>query len=167
MNLPSFYGGRFTVVTELVRRPSSVLLRATDKVLGGREVALKVFLDKPAGSGKWIADFDRQIGALRRASHPALVPIIAGGYEDGFFFFAMELLTGGSLRQMMQSRSQPFDQATAVRYIAELCEAVHELHLNNLVHAHIDSRAVLFKGDDCRLAGFYPPVIAAIQKAST
>lgn len=167
MDIPKEIGGRFVIGAEIVKRAACVVYKATDKSLGGREVALKVFFDRPEGNEDYIKSFDAEINLLRSASHHVLVPIIGGGCENGFFFIAMEYIGGRTLREVFKEKSKPFDVGHAVEIIAEVAGGLNEIHEKGGVHGHIDARSILFKEDEPRLAGFHPSAIDRIQKQST
>jgi serine/threonine protein kinase len=167
MEIPKVFGERFTVVEQLVKRPNCIVYRGTDSKLGDHEVAIKVYLDQPGGNEDWINQFNDDVARMRSASHQSLVPIIAGGCQDDWFYIVMELLSGGSLRDLLKSQGGPLSIDVAVTIIGELAAGLKDLHENHIWHGHIDSRAVLFKGDNVRLAGYYPRIISVIQKSKS
>jgi serine/threonine protein kinase len=165
--IPKELNGRFTIEAKIVERPSCIVFRGIDKDLGNRNVAIKVFIDRPLGKSEWIAAFEREISLLRAASHPSLVPIIAGGQASDWLYIVMELIEGKTLRDYLKDRPGPLDCAAAVELTTQICAGLKEIHEKNGFHGHIDSRAVLFKGDEPRLAGYYPHVVSEIQKSVT
>ena len=168
MSLPKEVGGRFVVGEEIVKRASCQVHKATDKSLGDKTVAIKFFLDRPNDRPDWIEQFDRQLNMLRAASHKSLVPIIAGGFDQGVFYITMELIEGPNLRDMMKGREGPLDLDFAVETIVQVAGGLQEIHEQNTYHGHLDTRAILFKGgNQARLAGYYPAVIEAILKTLT
>lgn len=167
MEIPKEFGGRFHVGERLVERPSCHIYRAVDKTLGDRPVALKIFFDQPNGNAEYIQEFNGFLAKFRTVSHPTLVPIIAGGEAGGWFYFAMELIEGPTLRDYLKSKSGPLDSEAATKIVSQLGGALKELHDHGLLHAHLDTRAIMFKGEDPRLAGYYPPVIEKILKTMT
>lgn len=167
MNVPQELGGRFVVGEKIAERPSCIVYRGADKELGNRPVAIKVFVDRPGDRPEWVEAFERETSALRLASHSCLVPIINGGCEGGYFYIAMELLEGMTMRDYLKARQTPMDGDLAVEFVSFLAAGLQEIHEKGVYHGHIDSRAVLFKGSELRLAGYYPPVIDQIQKGMT
>ena len=163
METPKEFDSRFVIKDELVSRPSCVVYSATDKNLGDREVCVKVFVDRPGSDQDLIKDFNEQLKSLRSASHQALVPIIAGGEQDGWFYLAMELIKGPTLRDVVKQEGGPLEMDEVLRYASELAEGLNEIHQQEAVHGHVDTRAVMFKGEDIRLAGYYPMIIGAMQ----
>ena len=60
---------------------------------------------------------------------------------------------------MLKQQAGPLDIQAAVSTIMELAEGLKELHEEGVIHGHIDTRAILFKGPDPKLAGFFPKAI--------
>lgn len=159
--------GRFIVGTKLVERPSSVVFKGIDKQLGDRPIALKFFIDRPDQKKEWINAYEREITLLRNASHKCLVPIIAGGIVGDWFYIAMELIEGITLREYLKGLDAPLDHKVAVEIISKIAEATKEIHEKNSYHGHIDSRSIMFKGKEPRLAGYYPHVLSLIHQSHT
>ncbi len=162
---------RFELKQEIASRASCKVYLATDRELS-REVAVKIFLDKPGTGNASVKLFDDETAALRKASHQVLVPIVDGGLDKDELFMVLEFIPGQNLRDKLKEKGKPFEVDEAVALISRLCEALQELHAERLdgkplIHGHIDSRAVLFKGDDPRLAGYHPVAIDQLQKQMT
>src|SRR5262245_31828325 len=95
---------RYELGAEIARGGMGVVYRATD-VAFGREVAVKVLLDKfGAGSGaaRRFADEARITGQLQ---HPAIPPAHDfGSLPDGRPFLAMKLIKGRTLADELADR---------------------------------------------------------------
>lgn len=167
MDFPKECGGRFVVGELIIERPNCFVFSGTDSTLNGLEVVIKVFVDRPSGNVEFEERFKQEMTAYRSATHQALVPILQFGVESGYFFVAMERLSGPTFREFLKNRGEPMDIGCAVDYITELAEGVAEVHERGLVHGHIDSHGILFKGDSLHLAGYCPCVIEEIQKQLT
>jgi len=173
MDFPKNIAGRFNIKDQLVRRPSCVVYSATDSTLGDREVAVKFFIDRPNDKQEWIDSFNVELELLKNSSHKVLIPILDGGYADGWLYLVMELIQGPTLRDYMKDVGGPLELEKALDILRELSDGVSEIHERQAFHGHIDSRAILFKGDpnnprvQVRLAGYYPQVIDQIQKSMT
>lgn len=159
--------GRFIVGAKLVERPSSVVFRGIDKQLGDRPIAIKFFIDRPDRNKEWIDAFEREIVLLRNTSHKCLVPIIAGGIAGDWFYLALELIEGLTLREYLKGLDAPLDSKIAIEIISKIAEATKEIHEKNSYHGHIDSRSIMFKGKEPRLAGYYPHVLSKIHQSHT
>lgn len=163
---------RFEVGSEIASRSSCKVFIGKDRELGGKSVAIKLFLDKPGNNSEVVKLFDEEVASLKKASHQVLVPIVDGGLDQEEFYFVLEYLPGASLRDKIKEKSGPFEIDDAVGLISKLCEGLHELHGETfngrqLIHGHLDSRAILFKGDEPRLAGYHPIAIDLLQKQMT
>jgi len=168
MSWPTKFGDRFSVQGEIAKRQSCVVLKALDSQLGDREIAIKVFLDKPLDPEKVSELFKTEVGSYKEASHHALVPIVEAGVQDGYLYYAMEFIEGPTLRDVLKDSDGPMPTARALEIFADLAGALNELHGRNLFHAHLDSRAIILKGGKGpRLVGFTPPTVAKIQKELT
>lgn len=167
MNVPSEIDGRFVVKEKLVERPNCIVHRGRDKQLGDREIALKLFIDGPDGDEELISSFRKEVEKLRNVSHPVLVPIIAGGSTGDYFYLAMELLETSSLRDRLKEHPGPWELKDAIELLRPIAEGLSEIHEHGSVHGHLDTRSILFKGSEVRLAGFYPSTIGKILKEKT
>ena len=167
MDIPKEFGGRFVIESELEKRANCVVYKARDRSLGDREVAVKVFVDRPGGNAKWIAAFEEELKPLRTASHRCLVPINSGGCEQDWVYLAMELIPGPTLRRVLEEEGGPLPAEKAVEVAVNLAQALKEIHENKVVHGHLDSRAVMLKGEEVRFAGYCPSVIDEMQKGMT
>ena len=159
--------GRFVIEREIARRPNCVVYAAKDRTLQDRLVAVKTFVDEPGNDAATIKEFEDEIALLRKASHQALIPILAGGCDNGKFYIAMELVEDGTLRDMLKAKLRTFSVDDAVALVRTLAEAVGEIHDEGGTHGHIDSRSVLFKGDKPRLGGYCPRAIDKLLKNLT
>ncbi len=165
---PNEIAGRFILGAEIARRPSCAVFRGIDRSLGDRQVAIKFLIDRPGDRADWVALFNEEVAQLRAASHRTLVPIIASGMEDGWFYLAMELIEGPTLRDLLKGRSEPLEIDFSIDVISQICSGLTDLHAQGIYHGHIDPRAIMFKsGTQVRLAGYYPHIIAQIQKTIT
>ncbi|MGV2392473.1 UNVERIFIED_CONTAM: serine/threonine-protein kinase [Campylobacter lari] len=78
---------------------------------------------------------------------------------DSFFgedeqYIVMEYFDGKNLRDLLK-RNGLFNPETAVSYISQACEAIHELHLNNIVHRDIKTNNILVnKKNEIRILDF-------------
>src|SRR5437867_2988977 len=95
---------RYTVGDEIDRGGMGIIYRATDTVLG-REVAVKVLLEKygaESGVALRFADEARITGQLQ---HPSIPPVHdLGTLADGRPFLAMKLIKGQTLEESLKNR---------------------------------------------------------------
>ena len=74
----------------------SRVFRAMDTALN-REVALKILNRQCSNDERRVAQFEREARITAAMSHPNVVKVFSSGKDQGYFYIAMELVTGGSL----------------------------------------------------------------------
>ncbi|TWT40384.1 Serine/threonine-protein kinase PrkC [Phycisphaerae bacterium RAS1] len=96
--------GDFEILGELGRGGMGVVYRARQISLN-RVVALKVLNAGTIQSERHVTRFRKEARAAARLHHTNIVPVYAQGEEDGLFYYAMELIDGRSLSQVLQENS--------------------------------------------------------------
>ena len=92
--------GPYEVVEPIGAGGMGVVYRAVH-VETGQEAAVKTVNVRDA---RYLASLRREIGALARLRHPGVVPILDHGLERGVPWYAMELLSGQTLRAWTRRR---------------------------------------------------------------
>lgn len=92
--------GDFRFVRELGRGGMGVVYEA-EQISLGRRVALKVLPFSATVDEKQIARFKNEAQAAAQVNHPHIVPVFAIGQHDGVHFFAMQLIGGQSLSDLL------------------------------------------------------------------
>ena len=93
--------GDFEILRELGRGGMGVVYEARQKSLN-RRVALKVLASSLGLTAKAVMRFKREAEAAAKLHHTNIVPIYFTGEEDGVYFYAMELIDGPSLDQVIR-----------------------------------------------------------------
>jgi eukaryotic-like serine/threonine-protein kinase len=109
-----------------------------------RIVALKMLLTGAYAGPRERARFQREAEAVASLHHPNIVEIYDVGDGEGFPFFTMELLEGGSLAQALSGTPQPARQAAAL--LITLAEAVQVAHQAGIVHRDLKPGNILLTG---------------------
>lgn len=102
--------GDFQLVARLGAGGMGVVYRARQVSLG-REVALKLIRPEHLYFDGARERFRREVEATARLQHPGIVPVYTVGEERGVPFFAMELVDGASLGDVLE-RLRGRDPAT-------------------------------------------------------
>ena len=112
-------------------------------------VAVKLLHPTIAHDENIVERFQREIVIMERLNHPHIVRNYGGGIMDGQYFYAMELLNHGSLKDRLQKYGPlPWSQAAA--YAAQISSALQHAHNHGIIHRDLKA-SNLFFGADGRL----------------
>jgi len=92
--------GEFRILREIGRGGMGVVYEAEQTSLR-RVVALKVLSLSVIGMAQAVKRFRREAQAASRLHHKNIVPVHAMGHEGGYWYYAMELVEGRSLGQVV------------------------------------------------------------------
>jgi eukaryotic-like serine/threonine-protein kinase len=98
-SVPERLGG-FRLLEKLGGGGMGVVFLAEQEGLG-RRVALKLVRPDLLFLGPARERFKREVEAVARLSHPGIVPVYAGGEDAGIPWYAMELVRGASLEEVL------------------------------------------------------------------
>lgn len=132
-------------------------------VVNNREVALKMVpadvTDKTA-----LARFEREMAVLKDLRHPNIVRCFGGVCEDKRRFYAMELVEGGSLEDVLQRRGRlPAEQV--VEYGLQMCAALECSHRHGVIHRDVKPGNFLIAANgQVKLSDFGLASVAAQRK---
>lgn len=113
-------------------------------------VALKILsssqeLDSP--SDQLSQRFEKEIAALRMLNHPNIVHILGFGVQDNQMYYAMELVEGPSLFELLRNgRRFSCDQTLAIA--KQLTSAINAAHAHGVIHRDIKPGNILLAKDD-------------------
>ncbi|MCA8954114.1 MAG: serine/threonine protein kinase, partial [Planctomycetes bacterium] len=93
--------GEFRLVRQIGRGGMGAVFVAEQESLR-REVALKLVRPDQVIFGGTRERFRREVLAIARLQHPGIVPILTGGEAQGIPFYAMELVHGASLAEVLE-----------------------------------------------------------------
>src|SRR5262245_13208752 len=135
---------RYLLNSEIARGGMGVVYRATDTVLG-REIAVKVLLEKHAPTSGTAARFAGEACITGQLQHPSIPPIHdVGTLPDGRPFLAMKLISGQTLDEQLKTRH---DAATERgRFLAvfeQICQALAYAHANHVIHRDLKPANVM------------------------
>ena len=102
----------FEILEPIGRGGMGVVYRAWQRTLH-RIVALKVLNAGLVQTDRAVARFQREAQAAARLHHTNIVPVYAQGQADGHFYYAMELIEGRSLHQVVadEKKQRPASKA--------------------------------------------------------
>lgn len=112
-------------------------------------VAVKLLHPTIAHDENIVDRFQREIMIMERLNHPHIVRHYGGGLMDGQYFYAMQLLRHGTLRDRLQAHGPlPWQQAAA--FTAQIASALQHAHNHGIIHRDLKA-SNLFFGEDGQL----------------
>ncbi|MBW2733794.1 MAG: serine/threonine protein kinase [Deltaproteobacteria bacterium] len=101
-----------------------------------RKVAVKILRGDKVDP-KAVARFEREVQATAELTHPNTIRVFDfGATEDGLFYYAMELLDGHDLGQILKKEGA-LAPRRAVRLLTQAAQALAEAHARGIVHRDI------------------------------
>jgi serine/threonine-protein kinase len=127
--------GRIELRGELARGGMGAVLRGHDPALN-REVAVKVLLTSLTGRPDLVRRFVEEAQVAGQLQHPGVVPIYdLGSFADGRPFFAMKLVQGRTLAEMLAERpTLSHDLPRFLNIFESVCQAMAYAHSRRIIH---------------------------------
>ncbi|MDH6195057.1 serine/threonine-protein kinase [Mycobacterium frederiksbergense] len=148
--------GRYRVDTPIAAGGMSTVYRGLDMRLD-RPVALKVMDSRYSGDNHFLTRFSREAKAVARLKDPGLVAVYdqgGGGTGHQPPFLVMELIEGGTLRELLAERG-PMPPHAVAAVLAPVLGGLAVAHRAGLVHRDIKPENVLISDDgEVKIADF-------------
>ena len=118
--------GDFRIVREIGRGGMGIVYEA-EQVSLSRRVAVKVLPRQSLVEPKHLKRFQQEARMAASLHHTNIVPVFGVGHQDGFHFYAMQLIDGVGLdRVLLHLKGQQANEDEFDRVVAELMEAASE-----------------------------------------
>jgi len=101
-----------------------------------RIVALKILSPRLARNQRYVARFQREAKAVAKLGHPNIVGGIDVGVYQGFHYFAMELVEGKTVQQIIEEQG-PMPEKRALEICAACADGLAHAWDRGLVHRDI------------------------------
>ncbi|OBI79466.1 protein kinase [Mycobacterium sp. E740] len=145
--------GRYRVDNPIATGGMSTVYRGLDLRLD-RPVALKVMDSRYASDNQFLTRFQREARAVARLTDPGLVAVYDQGVDDQHPFLVMELVEGGTLRELLRERG-PMPPHAAAAVVGPVLGGLAAAHRAGLVHRDVKPENVLISDDgDVKIADF-------------
>ena len=148
--------GPYTIRCQLGRGGMGTVYEAVDP--SGTAVAVKTLRAHLGDIAGVRRRFESEIEALKELRHPHIVRLLAFGEEEGRPFFAMELVRGHSLEELLKA-GRRFTWEETVATALEITRALKAAHDRGIVHRDLKPANLLFPDaegpdDGVKLADF-------------
>jgi len=127
---------------------------AAEDIEQGKPAAVKVLSPSLAAHEDFRERFEVEIETLRKLRHPNIVRIFGFGENQGILFYAMELVEGRSLEELLNG-GRRFDHREVIEMACKLCRALKHAHDRGVIHRDIKPANLLLSDQgDVKLTDF-------------
>jgi serine/threonine-protein kinase len=130
-------------------------------VKNDRRVALKLLPEEVASNAILASRFQREMEILKDLRHPHIVHCFGGTCEGDQWFYAMELIEGGTLGGLLSEQGKlPWRQV--VEFGQQVCAALDYAHDRGVIHRDLKpGNLLLTRNGKVKLADFGLALVAA------
>jgi serine/threonine-protein kinase len=126
--------GQYTLEEKIGQGGMGEIYRARHAMLR-RPTAVKLLLGD--GTEAQLRRFEKEVQLTARLTHPNTISIYDyGRTPDGVFYYAMELLEGLTLEELVE-RHGALPAGRAIHLLLQVCGALHEAHQSGIIHRDI------------------------------
>nr|WP_241010612.1 protein kinase [Mycobacterium gordonae] len=145
--------GRYLVQAKIGSGGTSTVYRGVDTRLD-RPVALKVMDSRYAGDQQFLHRFQLEARTVARLKNPGLVAVYDQGQDGRHPFLVMELVEGGTLRELLTERG-PMPPYAVAAVLRPVLGGLAVAHRAGLVHRDVKPENVLISDDgEVKIADF-------------
>src|SRR5262245_6449425 len=116
----------------------------------GEPAAVKVLNPHLAADEGFRERFEMEINTLKKLKHPNIVRMYGWGQQDGYLYYAMELVKGHSVEEELQS-GRRFPWSDVVHHAVHLCKALRHAHDNGVIHRDLKPANLLLTGSESEI----------------
>ena len=143
--------GPYEIQSPLAAGGMGEVYRARDTRLD-REVAIKVLPANLSSDASLKQRLEREAKAVSKLSHPDICTLHDIGHQDGVDFLVMEYLEGETLEHQLIKGPLPTEQA--LRYGAEIADALAKAHKLGITHRDLKPANVMLTRGGAKLMDF-------------
>jgi serine/threonine-protein kinase len=145
--------GRYRVATKIATGGTSTVYRGLDTRLD-RPVALKVMDSRYAGDQQFLTRFQLEARTVARLKDHGLVAVYDQGFDARHPFLVMELVEGGTLRELLTERG-PMPPHAVAAVLRPVLGGLAAAHRAGLVHRDVKPENVLISDEgDVKIVDF-------------
>ena len=141
---PSSHFGDYEILHEIGRGGRGIVYRVNDPELN-RPLAVKVLRPELRDEPDAVRRFLEEAQVMGQLQHPNIVPVHAiGRLPDGRLYFAMRLVQGRTLAELLAERPAPsHDLPRFLTVIQQVCQAVAYAHSRRVIHRDLKPANVM------------------------
>ncbi|MDL9937385.1 protein kinase [Gordonia sp. ABSL1-1] len=144
---------RYRIDALIARGGMSAVYLGVDLRLG-RDVAVKVMDHRYTGDPLFLRRFEFEARAVAGLKHPGLVAVYDQGTDHDIVFLVMELVDGGSLRELLRERG-PMPPHAVVAVADPVLGGLGTAHAAGLVHRDVKPENILIShAGEVKIADF-------------
>lgn len=145
--------GPFELGERLGAGGMGVVYRATYSE-NGKQVALKLLPSSLNEDAQLVARFKRELEILKKLKHPNIVLCFGGGRLGDQRFYAMEIVEGGTLADVLKNKGR-LSWEDVIDYGIQICDALQHAHEHGIVHRDLKpANLMLDKKGNVKLTDF-------------
>jgi serine/threonine protein kinase, bacterial len=137
--------GRYRVLAKIAAGGTSTVYRGVDVRLD-RPVALKVMDSRYAGDDQFLTRFQLEARTVARLKDPGLVAVYDQGLDGRHPYLVMELIDGGTLRELLAERG-PMPPHALAAVLRPVLGGLAAAHRAGLVHRDVKPENILISDD--------------------
>ncbi|WP_372369737.1 protein kinase [Candidatus Uabimicrobium sp. HlEnr_7] len=140
-NIPQKYQkklGRYFIISNLGKGAMGEVFKAYDPHLD-RIIALKVLTSLENENN--VERFQREARTMAQLTHPNIVAVYDIANEDKQYFFAMDLIEGQTLDQLLQNNTLDFNDVVTI--VLQIAVAVEYAHSHGVIHRDLKPANIL------------------------
>lgn len=111
-----------------------------------RDVALKILNRACSQDSKRARQFEKEAEITAQMSHPNVVRVFTAGRDQGYFYIAMELVSGGSLEAVLRDQKK-MPEAQVLEMAIQAVQGLRAANEAGLIHRDIKPGNILFAED--------------------
>ena len=135
--------GRYRILEQLGEGGMAIVYKAYDTRLES-EVAVKVIRTEqlaPSILERTLRRFEREAKALAKLTHSNIVKVLDYGEQDGKPYLVMPYLPGGTLKQLINGKAMPYQEAA--RLLVPIARALAYAHQQGMIHRDVKPSNIL------------------------
>ncbi len=136
--------GNYDILSKIGEGGMGIVYRAVHRKTG-ELVALKTVL---APSNVQLSSLRREIYTLAEVNHPGIIKIREEGLQSGIPWFAMELLDGNTLREVLAEEDSQFSFIEIINIIRQVCISLAYLHGEGILHLDLKPENIFITRDN-------------------